>query len=106
ITRKNMNGTEATAYAGTTPHADGTTYDLNVTTGTSNDRGNVTLSAGWFDQHAVMAGARDYSAHQLIYNYGHADRAATGAGPPGVPVFSGSSAIPEGRFTSPGPAAI
>jgi outer membrane receptor protein involved in Fe transport len=87
ITRRGYNGTEATAFAGTSKKSDGTTYDLSVTTGTSSDRGSLQLTIGYFDQKAVWAGDRSWTESVYGLNY------RTGA-----LRFSGSSATPAGTF--------
>jgi outer membrane receptor protein involved in Fe transport len=69
ITRKRMNGVEATGYLGTSTHADGTTYDLNVTAGTSGDRGSILFTAGYFTQYPVFAGERSWSAKPISLDY-------------------------------------
>lgn len=87
ITRRNYNGSDVTAFAGTSKHSDGTSYDLSLTTGTSSDRGNLLFSLGFFDQKAVWAGDRDWTVKVYGLNY------RTGA-----LRFSGSSATPAGTF--------
>jgi iron complex outermembrane recepter protein len=68
ITRRGWNGTEASAYAGTSSHSDGTIYDLNVTTGQTSDFGNVVFSAGFYNQKKVMAGDRKFSRFLYFYD--------------------------------------
>jgi len=81
-----MNGVEASAYAGTSQHADGTVYDLSVLGGASNDKGSFILGAGYYDQKLMYAGARDWAVNALAYDY---TVGAIGKG--------GSSAVPQGR---------
>ncbi|HEX9051300.1 MAG TPA: TonB-dependent receptor [Anaeromyxobacter sp.] len=93
ITKKKLNGTEATAYAGETGHGDGTTYDVALTTGTSSDKGNLLFSAGFTKVDTIWAGDRPWAKHAILYSYNEADS--------GLPVgenAGGSSAIPQGRF--------
>ncbi|MFL5309981.1 MAG: TonB-dependent receptor plug domain-containing protein [Myxococcales bacterium] len=98
ITRKNYRQTDIGAYTGITPHGDGTTYDFNVTTGTGGDRGNITFSAGYYNQQPVWAGARDFA---------NIPRTFQAADPTDPTAFSGefsgtaSSTIPQGRFALP-----
>ena len=93
ITKKRMNGTEATAYAGTTKHGDGDTYDLALTTGTSSDKGSILFSAGFTKTGTIWAGDRDWAAKAILYSY---DESYSGL--PAGENAGGSSAIPEGRF--------
>src|SRR6266446_1657939 len=97
ITRKNYRGTEVSGYTGTSvAHgADGSTYDLNVTTGIGGDLGNVTFSGGYFNQQAVWAGDRDFASIPRAYD-------ATGKNNPFKIVGQytlGSPTIPQGRIT-------
>jgi iron complex outermembrane receptor protein len=93
ITKKKLNGTEASAYAGTTGHGDGTTYDLALTTGTSSEKGNLLFSAGFTKVNTIWAGDRGWAKDAILYSYNE-DYS-------GLPVgenAGGSSAIPQGRF--------
>ncbi|HEX2691301.1 MAG TPA: TonB-dependent receptor plug domain-containing protein, partial [Kofleriaceae bacterium] len=69
ITRSNFNGTDASAYTSTSPKGDGTNYDLSFVTGRNSSKGNITFSAGYQKQDAVMAGDRDFSSRTASYNY-------------------------------------
>lgn len=89
ITRHKMNGTEASAYAGTSQHGDGTVYDFNVTTGASGDRGGFVFGAGYYDQRSFLAANRDWAKYALS-NYDYTTPSIDG--PPG-----GSSRVPQGR---------
>src|SRR6266566_5478407 len=101
ITRKGFKGTELSGYGGVSQHGDGTTYDFNVTTGQSGDRGNVVFSAGYYNQHTVWAGARDFSKFQLYYDPTSTDcpqdTAGNCLGRPGE-ILVGSGTIPAGRI--------
>jgi len=90
ITRKNFNGTEVSAYTGTSQHGDGTTYEVNAMTGASGDRGHILLSAGFNKNGSVFAGDRSFTNTPLLFDYAA-----------GQAVPNGSSAIPAGRFTLP-----
>jgi iron complex outermembrane receptor protein len=92
ITRKRYNGTEVSGYSGITTHGDGTLWDVNATTGTGGDRGNILFSAGMTRQQPVGAGARDFAATPVIF-----DATAN----PGQQT-SGSGTIPGGRFITDG----
>ncbi len=87
ILRKRFNGTEVTAFAGTSGHGDGQIYDVNFTTGTGTEKGNLLFSGGYYEQKTVWAGDRDFSQTAYTLDY------ATGDLLPG-----GSSAVPNGRF--------
>ncbi|MBL0275331.1 MAG: TonB-dependent receptor [Anaeromyxobacter sp.] len=87
ILRKRFNGTEVTAFAGTSGHNDGQIYDVNFTTGTGTEKGNILFSGGYYEQKTVWAGDRDFAATALTLDY------ASGETIPG-----GSSAVPNGRF--------
>src|SRR5258708_131720 len=68
-TRKSYNAPEASAFAGRSqPHGDGTSYDFNVTTGTTGEHGSLTFSAGFYTMQSVMAGDRAFSAIPVAYD--------------------------------------
>ena len=85
ITRQDFNGTEATVYTGTSQKGDGTNYDLSFVTGQSTKKGNITFSAGYQHQYAVMAGDRPFAATTSSYDFTKQKA-----------VLSGSSATPTG----------
>ena len=87
ITRRRVNGVEASAYTGASPHGDAQQYDVSVTGGTVGDRGSFLFTAGYFDQKSMFASARDWATKALIYDF------TNGEITPG-----GSSRIPQGRF--------
>lgn len=87
ITRRRMNGVEASAYAGTTPHGDAQQYDLNVSAGSAGDKGSFMFSAGYFDQKLLFAGKRDWAATAVALDFLSGDISS-----------GGSSRIPQGRF--------
>ncbi len=96
ITRKSYNATEASAFAGRSqPHGDGTSYDFNVTTGTTGEHGSLTFSAGFYTMQSVMAGDRAFSAIPVAY-----DATGKNGGPNGQPgqYTQGSGTIPAGRI--------
>ncbi len=97
ITRKRMNGVEASGYAGTSTHGDGSTYDLNVLAGTSGERGNLLFSGGYFNQQTVFAGDRDFANVPRAFT-------TTGAGAisgkPGE-FTQGSGTVPQGTVVIP-----
>jgi len=94
ITRKRMNGTEVAGFTGTSTHADGTIYDVSITTGKSNDTGGILFSAGYYTQKQVLAGDRAFSRLPYAYD-GVGTR--TPDGKPG-PYAIGSSTVPAGTI--------
>ncbi len=86
ITRRRVNGAALSVYAGTSPHADGQQYDLNLTAGASGEKGSFMFSAGYFDQKPLFAAKRDWAANAVAYDF------PTGGVSPG-----GSGSIPQGR---------
>ncbi len=96
ITRKNFRQTEVNAYSGLgvgQNAGDGTTYDFNVTTGAGGDRGNITFSAGYFNQQPVWAGDRDFSRIPRGF-----DATGIDTGVIGENTITGSGTIPQGRI--------
>ena len=93
ITIKNFNGAEANAYMGMYDgHGDGggwdgRTQEYDVTTGISQGKAGVVLSASYVNQQPVWAGQRTISKEPVW----------------GEGKFTGSSATPAGRFQFIGP---
>jgi outer membrane receptor protein involved in Fe transport len=96
ITRRKFDGAEASALAGSSSHADGATYDLSVTLGTSGDNGSLMFSAGYFTQDHVFADKRSWSARKLRYSF----KKDADGNTIGEQAF-GSSITPNGRFFLP-----
>ncbi len=97
ITRKRMNGVEANGYAGTSTHADGSTYDLNVLAGTSGEKGNLLFSGGYYNQQTVWGGDRSFAAIPRAFS-------TTGIGVLGGQTgeySQGSTTVPQGTFVIP-----
>lgn len=90
ITKKTYAGTAVNGYVGLSQRADGETYQVDATTGTSGDMGSILFSAGFFDQKASFAGDRDWSRYQLEYDF--ASRGITRVG---------STRVPSGRIIAP-----
>jgi iron complex outermembrane receptor protein len=88
ITRRRVNGVEAQAYGGESPHGDAQQYDLSITGGATSDKGSFMFNAEYFNQQAMFAGARDWAKSAVTLNY------VTGAVTTG-----GSGTIPSGRAT-------
>ncbi|HEX4421767.1 MAG TPA: TonB-dependent receptor plug domain-containing protein, partial [Kofleriaceae bacterium] len=95
ITRSNFNGTEASVYASTSQRGDGENYDLSFVTGHSTAKGNVTFSAGFQQQKAVMAGDRDFSSKTYAYDFTCAD-----PGGADCAALTGSPSNPTGKIDS------
>ncbi len=101
ITRQDFNGSEATVYAGTSGHGDGTNYDLSFVTGHSSKKGNVMFAVGYQQQDAVMAGDRDFSKQTYAYDFADAATGMCGkAGQDPCAILSGSSASATGRINT------
>src|SRR5512133_1213196 len=79
ITRRTGDKTDASFYTGASGHGDGTTFDVNLTTGTGGKRGNILFSAGYYNQQKVMAGNRDFSKIPWFYD-ARAGRYSAGSG--------------------------
>jgi iron complex outermembrane recepter protein len=95
ILKKRFNGTEVSAFSGTTSRGDGTTYDLSAITGTGSDKGNILFSVGYQEQQSVLAGDRKWS--QTAYDYNFDTHELTPSG--------NSTTFPAGRFAIPNRAA-
>ena len=96
ITRKGFKGTEVAGTAGISSRGDGSTYDINATTGQAGERGNVVFSGGYYQQKPVWAGDRDWASVPVGYcaNEDCAGNLGLSQG-----VFTqGSGTIPEGRI--------
>src|SRR5205814_1725460 len=93
-------GTEATAYTATSNKGDGTNYDLSFVTGHSSKTGNVTFSAGYQRQYAVLAGDRGPFANiYKSYDFDtQTDPTMPGYGQQVGPIPTGSSAVPGGKL--------
>jgi iron complex outermembrane receptor protein len=92
ITRKRLDGTEVSAYAGQTSRGDGTSYDLSATTGVGSERGHLLFSLGYQKQAPISAGDRDWSKQSTVYDFG--------TGQPRV-LEGNSLTTPDGRFSLP-----
>ena len=91
ILKKRFNGTELSAYAGTSSRGDANVYDLAATTGTGSEKGNLLFSLGLQKSGSLMAMDRNFSKQGVDYNFQTGDRSLTG----------NSSTFPAGRFTLP-----
>jgi len=75
-----------------------TTYDINFTTGTGGDRGNITFSAGYYNQQPIWAGDRDWSKHPRGFD---AVGKTSPLKVPGQYAAGASGTIPQGRIVLP-----
>jgi iron complex outermembrane recepter protein len=98
ITRRSWKGVEASAYGGVAGAGDARTTDVNLTAGTSSDRGSLLFSAGMFDQRKAMAGDRSFSKSQLFFDASGLNNANGIVGE----YQSGSSRTPGGRVSATG----
>ncbi len=87
ITRSDFEGTEASAFLGTTQDGLGTVYDLSVVSGYNSEKGNVVFSAGYVDQQPMGAGDRDYAFYDYRYDWEE-----------GEEITVGSTATPNGTI--------
>jgi len=92
ITRKGFKGSEFTGFYGSSSRGDAQIADLNATAGTTGDQGNILFSFGFYDQKKSMAGDRDFSKDQFLYDSNGVNTGAFG------PVPQGSSRVPGGRI--------
>jgi outer membrane receptor protein involved in Fe transport len=88
ITKKDFEGVEVSAEYGQTGEGDGENTKLNLTGGTSNERGNITFTLDYLNRGAIMARDRDISASA---NGAIDDRSSLGN--PGSVILLGSGGI-------------
>jgi outer membrane receptor protein involved in Fe transport len=91
ILKKRMNGTEMSAYAGTSSRGDGNVMDLAATTGTGSEKGNILFSLGYQQSGSLMAENRTFSETTTDFNFQTGKKSPTG----------NSTTFPNGRFTLP-----
>ena len=87
ITRTDFDGVELGTYYGNSDESDGAIKDISLTIGMSGERGNMLISAGYYDQDDIFAGDRDYSFFDKTYDWTLND---------GTFREDGSTAPPEG----------
>ena len=91
ILKRKYEGTEVSAYAGTSSRGDGRTYDLSAITGTSSERGSLIFSVGFQKQERILAGDRDFAKTTYSVDWNT-----------GLKTTGGNSGTwPEGRFNLP-----
>jgi iron complex outermembrane recepter protein len=92
ITQKNFTGFTVAAQYGKTSAGDAKTQNLEMTFGTSNDKGHVIAGLNFNKQTKVLSGDRKFSAHALYwYTYDGVASILT----------QGSSSTPQGKLTMP-----
>jgi iron complex outermembrane receptor protein len=87
ITRKHYNAVEATATRSISQHGDSGVTDVSVLGGSASDKGSFSFGAGYYQQSALLAGARDWAAFAKAWDY-----------MAGQEYDTGSSRIPQGRM--------
>ncbi len=89
ITKTDFDGVEMTAFVGQSGQTDGEIMDFNMTVGVNSDRGNMMISAGFYEQDPIFAGDRDFAFFDKSYDWAANDGS-----------FSelGSSAPPQGSI--------
>jgi len=87
ITRKDFNGVEMNLLTGASGEGDGEITDFDVTIGTFNDRGNISMTLGYYEMKEVMAGDRGWARQDLDYDWDTGEESGLG-----------SSATPEGTI--------
>jgi outer membrane receptor protein involved in Fe transport len=68
ITRKRLDGMDASVYSSTSTRGDGQQFDVNAVVGSTSEKGGVLLSVGFYAGAPVWAGNRDFSSPQLMYD--------------------------------------
>lgn len=85
IVTRDVEGVEAALFTGSTADGLGVAYDLSMAMGQRFERGHVVAVAGYYDQEAISAGARDFSRDDRFYDW-----------ETGEVTSRGSTAVPEG----------
>ena len=96
ITRKDFNGVDLSYYTGVSSHGDAQINDVSATVGTSNDKGSLMFSLGFYDQQKAMAGDRKFSEFQVYFDPTGQNYGLVGNNP------QGSSRVPGGRISAGG----
>jgi iron complex outermembrane receptor protein len=85
VTRQDLDGVQAAAFAGGTPDSQGQTYDVSVALGQRFERGRVTAAAGYYQQQSILSADREFARSDKFYDWTTGE--ITGLG---------STAVPEG----------
>jgi outer membrane receptor protein involved in Fe transport len=101
ITRKKMDGIEASAYEGISQHGDAEVRDLNLMAGVKGEKGSFMIGAGYYTQDPMFASARDWATNALSYDFvnGAAGMVLKPGFDPGVGT-SGSGTLPKTRVNA------
>ncbi len=95
ITKKRFDGSDVSAFYGTSSRSDAQITDLSWTSGTASEKGSLLFTVGYYDQKESWAGDRDFSKQDKLYNF--TDAPVFGFAPGVNPL--GSSANPNSIFT-------
>jgi iron complex outermembrane recepter protein len=87
ITKKHVNGVEASAYEGISQRNDANNLTLDVLGGAENEQGSFMVNLGYFKQEKFMAANRSWAKYALDYDFST-----------GIESHGGSGSIPQGRF--------
>lgn len=98
ITKQNFEGFELNAKRGTTSNSDGQVTDISMLAGASNDRGNITFSAGMTKEDEIMAGDRGFANTDLQHD-GYGGQFQSGSSAPPWGYYDGKTFGPEGSDT-------
>ncbi|MGR5259269.1 TonB-dependent receptor [Vibrio astriarenae] len=106
ITKQDFEGFEVNLKQGMTSESDGEVTDISILAGASNDRGNVTFSAGFTKENEIMAGDRGFANTDLQHD-GYGGQYVSGSSAPPWGYYDGKTFGPEGSdtlrdFESPG----
>jgi outer membrane receptor protein involved in Fe transport len=91
VTRKRYEGAEASLYGSTTTFGDGSQVDASALVGTTNDKGGIMFSFGYYNGAPVWAGNRKFSRVQNGLQYDPDGKSST-------PYELGSGTVPGGRI--------
>jgi outer membrane receptor protein involved in Fe transport len=91
ITLRKFEGAELNLVGGVSSRGDGQTLDLNGVVGTSNEKGSILFSLGYYNSQPVFAGNRDYSQTQKGFDSVGMEEYRLGSG-----------TVPGGRIIIPG----
>jgi iron complex outermembrane receptor protein len=97
ITKKTYSGTSGQAQYGISAGGGAQTWDVNVNSGLTGDKGSVFFNAGYFWQEGLLGSQRSWATLPLSYDYNgnNSDTGTVG------PYYLGSPTTPAGAFTLP-----
>jgi iron complex outermembrane receptor protein len=97
ITKKTYSGTSAQAQYGISTGGGAPTWDLNVNSGLTGDKGSVFFNAGYFWQEGLLGSQRSWATYPYSYDYNGNNSDTGNIGP----YYLGSPTTPAGAFTLP-----